>query len=481
LLTSPLLYRRNELDPDSFGRTTGFVLFFGAGKGEEIVRTCPLFSFLVPFFDAVRLPQASAFVVNVLRSEPVTDAGEVAKVERAEVSYASAAAPANVVDGASLRDVLVVPMAAVRGVSGGGKGGESGKKANATATDAAADEGLVTAGAHIDDTLQQFAPAHWDTESHQTSVLYVKVPADMRGGRLELWAPDLGNSTHPKESGVGLAAWQVEEMRRRRAALRAAREAKEAAGGGGVVDEAERRRRKREEQAEKRRRQAEQKAAAAQEEEDDEDEAAAAPATEEEESNDESMGPPTRVVRPSENTIVSFRGDAMHRVLKHASPELGQVRISLVIEQYLVPVGGGGGGGGGGAGAGGAAAGGAGAGAASSSSSSSSTSTTTPTTTVDDRLSELLGEVGAPLWVSGQDDPGRAENAVLAPWRGLWDARWGESKAAWLMKGQDGGGGEEDDGDGGAAAEPGPEPVEKEEEEAEAYRRELEEEAKQQR
>jgi hypothetical protein len=341
LITSPLLYRRNGLKEAAFGRTTGFVLFFIEGKAEEIVRTCPLFSFLVPFLDAVRLPDATAFVVNALRSEPVVEEKEQEE--------------------------------------GGGEGG--------------AKTAAVTAGAHVDNTLEQFAPLHWNAESHQTSVLYVKVPAEMRGGRLELWAPDLGNATHPKESGGTGRGKRGEGL---------------AAGIGG--------------------------------------------------------GPPTRVVEPVENTIASFRGDARHRVLKHAARE---VRVSLVIEQYLVPR----------------------SGRRESAAAAPAAATAAARAPVD-RLLELEQQVGAPLWVSGQDEPGRSENAVLAPYRGLWDPRWGEKKAAWLMGGEGvvievdedevaeveraGGavvvGGDKDKGDT-HLREMVVEPIDEEEAEVEAYRR----------
>lgn len=42
------------------------------------------------------------------------------------------------------------------------------------------------------------------------------------------------------------------------------------------------------------------------------------------------------VMHPKENTIVSFRGDCLHRVVKFASAS-GRQRISLVLEQYVVP------------------------------------------------------------------------------------------------------------------------------------------------
>jgi hypothetical protein len=455
LLTSPLLYRRNELDPDSFGKTTGFVLFFTAGRGERIIRDCPLFNFLVPFFDRVRLPEATAFVANVLRSEPVTGANAEG-IERAEAAYQALAAAAlggeAVGAGSELgshhdaahphEKAISLKGAAKNGGGGNANGGakNSGKSAatEAVATDAAADEGLVTAGAHIDNTLEQFAPEHWDTESHQTSVLYVRVPKDMRGGRLELWKPDLGNATHPRESGIGPtreqlakieAGWRAEQEeveRLERAADEARRAGGAAVGGGGEAAEAV---------APPALTHPPRKASAQEDADDHEDGQAPGGEDAEEdadaeasESEDDSLGPPTRVVRPQEGTIVSFRGDAMHRVLKHTSPELGHVRISLVIEQYLVPKG--------------------------------------------EKLRELEEQVGAPVWISGQDERGRAENAVLAPWRGMWDPRWGEHKAAWLMGSDD----EEANGagpGGGRAKGPEDEPVDEEEAEVEAYKREV--------
>jgi hypothetical protein len=42
-------------------------------------------------------------------------------------------------------------------------------------------------------------------------------------------------------------------------------------------------------------------------------------------------------VTPAENKVLRFRGDALHQVLKHQSPHLKQSRVSLVVEQYVVP------------------------------------------------------------------------------------------------------------------------------------------------
>jgi hypothetical protein len=353
LITSPLLYRRNGLKEQAFGGTTGFVLFFAAGEGERVVRECPLFRFLVPLLDAVRLPNATAFVANALRSEPATDGDELAAVERAE-------------------QALIALEEEEEEEEGGGGGGAGGRRRGAEAAakrkDGASDPdpdntAAAAAGAHVDNTLEQFAPPHWVTESHQTSVLYVKVPEDMRGGRLELWKPYLGDAAHPRESGIGPGFVPAKVLAAAAAAAAARR-----------------------------------------------------------------LGAPDRVLKPREGTVVSFRGDAKHRVLKHASPKSGHVRVSLVLEQYLVPTG--------------------------------------------DRLAELVAQVGAPLWVSGQDERGRAENAVLAPWRGMWDPRWGEHKAAWLM-GDEGVvvAVEEEEEEENGGREVVVEPIEEEEAEAEAYKK----------
>ena len=42
-------------------------------------------------------------------------------------------------------------------------------------------------------------------------------------------------------------------------------------------------------------------------------------------------------VTPAPNKILRFRGDALHQVLKHRSPAAGLDRVSLVVEQYVVP------------------------------------------------------------------------------------------------------------------------------------------------
>ena len=39
------------------------------------------------------------------------------------------------------------------------------------------------------------------------------------------------------------------------------------------------------------------------------------------------------ILRPVENTVVSFRGDACHRVERFSSAK-GTARVSLVVEQY---------------------------------------------------------------------------------------------------------------------------------------------------
>ncbi|CAD7702320.1 unnamed protein product [Ostreobium quekettii] len=44
------------------------------------------------------------------------------------------------------------------------------------------------------------------------------------------------------------------------------------------------------------------------------------------------------VIQPRENSMVEFRGDACHRVRNFQSPS-GQARMSLVVEQYIVPPG----------------------------------------------------------------------------------------------------------------------------------------------
>lgn len=123
LLDSPLLTRPTRLNEGNFGTTSGVLVYFNA-DGEAALRECPLFEPLAAFFDAVRLPEANAFTLNVLTSKP------------------SAAL-------------------------------------------------AVSAGQHVDNTLTSIMPEGWNGVAHQTDVLYVQVPPDMRRGTLQLWRPDL--------------------------------------------------------------------------------------------------------------------------------------------------------------------------------------------------------------------------------------------------------------------------------------------------
>ena len=136
LLVSPLLTRPNGLDEENFGATSGFLAFFSA-EGASVLRDCPLLQPLSPFFDAVRLPRANAFTLNALTSRP---------------------------------SALVPPPA----------GEEEEDSASET-----------SAGVHVDNTLSSALPLGWNGEAHQTDVLYVQIPADMRRGTLQLWQPDL--------------------------------------------------------------------------------------------------------------------------------------------------------------------------------------------------------------------------------------------------------------------------------------------------
>jgi hypothetical protein len=215
LLSSPLLLRRTSLDAANFGDTRGFVSFFSPA-GIAVLRACPHFAPLLPFFDRVRLPSANAWVMNALRTTPSAPGNETA-----------------------------------------------------------------AAGGHVDNTLLMAMPqAVWNGETHQTSVLYVRVPPAMTDGRLLLWQPDLSGG---RESSMELSARSEPVL-------------------GEPVGEQH------------------------------------ADGTCQ---GYEFFGPPAVRISPVENKLVSFRGDAYHSVQRHrvAGSEEGDgggIRASLVLEQYIL-------------------------------------------------------------------------------------------------------------------------------------------------
>ncbi|GBF91149.1 hypothetical protein Rsub_04818 [Raphidocelis subcapitata] len=219
VLGHPLRWRSNGLNEDNFGQSSGWVIYFKGPEGVARVCGSTLFAGVCPFFHHVRLPEANVWVMNVLDGLPTPKAGPGAR-------------------------------------------------------------GAVTAGEHRDDTLEGVMPPDakkWDAFSHETNVLYVKIPADMEGGRLELWPAESDGSDSAAAAAAAATAG---------AGAAAARGRRGAAGGGG--------------------------------------------------GGSRGGGGGKVVVVPRENKIVRFRGDALHRVRKHHSAK-GEDRISLVLEQYLIP------------------------------------------------------------------------------------------------------------------------------------------------
>ena len=150
-------------------------------------------------------------------------------------------------------------------------------------------EPQLSAGGHFDDTLRMALPRGWNGVAHATHVLYLQVPADMTDGTLELWEPDLSGGRH---SALQLGTAEGYDF--------------DPAVESYALHEGE-------------------------------------PGTERHPNGTcqagSYWGPPAVTHTPEENSIFSFRGDAMHRVLRHrsAAPAGAGVRISLVIEEYILP------------------------------------------------------------------------------------------------------------------------------------------------
>lgn len=116
-LLSHPLRDRASAKAHKHGATSGFSLIFNTA-GVKVVQESPLFTRLYPFFDKVRHPMANAWVLSLLHTAPHED------------------------------------------VSGGGK---------------------VSGPLHVDVALQEVLPDNITVSSHQTDIIYVSVPRDIKG------------------------------------------------------------------------------------------------------------------------------------------------------------------------------------------------------------------------------------------------------------------------------------------------------------
>jgi len=147
---APELALRPNEHPD--GLSSGLLAFFSA-EGAEVLRDCPLFVPLAPFFFALRSEDANAFAFRVLRREPQ----------------------------------------------------------GAPASSEAGDKPDFALGVHLDNSLRFAMPIGWNGVSHNTHTLTVAAPPDVVGGSLELWEPDLRGG---RQSGLqtGTAeGWEWDE------------------------------------------------------------------------------------------------------------------------------------------------------------------------------------------------------------------------------------------------------------------------------
>ena len=138
----PWLMRPNRLS-ESFAGTRGFVVRFNRRGLDARVRSHPQLQGLLPFVDAAALPAANVFVLNVLVVRPA--------------AAASTDAP---------------PPAPPQ--EGGGAWWE---------------DAQLAVKRHLDITGAICSASH-SYVAHQVDVLYVAVPAGMRGGRLLVWPPE---------------------------------------------------------------------------------------------------------------------------------------------------------------------------------------------------------------------------------------------------------------------------------------------------
>ncbi|KAG1670733.1 hypothetical protein FOA52_013960 [Chlamydomonas sp. UWO 241] len=155
LLKSDLMLVKNALNGNNFGHTRGVVMSFneeGLEELREVGRRRADIAAMLKLFDAVRVPRANAGVINVLRARPIED------LDWADAQWKHAG-------------FAVKPQGA---------------------------------GEHVDNTLRRVE--RWGERvylaAYQTSVLYLQVPEDIKGGGFVLNASSV--SSVPEEGTITL-------------------------------------------------------------------------------------------------------------------------------------------------------------------------------------------------------------------------------------------------------------------------------------